>query len=118
MEGFCSQFPEHMNYKLNTTAETVSSSTERNEESGVNSTNGGPSVISTTLIVTVVVLVCAVGGCLILTKVVKRRKKRQKTPEYYDVCVPKAENVSVHSYAEFRGTLCLSSFLRRCRFRQ
>ena len=100
LEGFSSQVAEDMNYKSKTSTEAVSSSTERNEEIGVNSKNRGPSIITTALIVSGVVLVCAVGGVLILTKVVKRRQKREKKPEYCEVYALRASYVSDHLYEE------------------
>jgi hypothetical protein len=80
MEVFCSQSPEDMNYKSNTSSEAVSHSTEQKDESEVSAKVGGSSVVTTTLIVIGVLLVCAIGGGIILVIVVKRRRTDRKRP--------------------------------------
>jgi hypothetical protein len=99
IEEFCSQVAEDMNYKSNTSSESVRAGTENKDESAVSRQSGGLSVVTTTLIVTGVLLVCVVGG-IILVRVVMRRRTRPKAPEYCDVYAPRASYVSVQSYAE------------------
>jgi hypothetical protein len=100
IEVFCSKSAEDMNYKSNTSSESVSPMTEHKEEGEVSNKGGGPSVITTALIVIGVLSVCALGGILILANIVKTLRNRPKTPEYWDVYAPRTTYVSVQSYAD------------------